>query len=149
MMKTFASSALAVVLLAAPAFAQSTGSEGDMSRQESGQAGGNQGQQQQQAGQQDGAQDQRQGGMQDQDEAGRTGGMQDGQQAGRNGMTAKQMVTSQRRVIRALNQAGFTDVQIMDAAYLVSATTDNDEQVMMVVNSAGQPVRSSQGRTTQ
>lgn len=60
------------------------------------------------------------------------------------GMTTEQMVASQKRVTKVLTEAGLSDVTIMDAAYLVQATTPQDEQVMMIVNSAGQPISAGQ-----
>lgn len=128
MLKTTTSTALALALLAAPAFAQSDDSA--KTRQQ-------QAQSQQQTGQdrqRQGAETRQQGGQQ------QAGQQQGGQQQARGTMSPEQMVVSQRRVIGALNEAGFRDVRIMDAAYLVFAMTENDEQVMMVVNSAGQPI---------
>ncbi len=149
MTRSLTATALALVLMGAPAFAQSDQQQTNTDR--SAAAGGQPGGQQSGGDMKDGQQAATSG-MQDKDrqQAG-TSGMrgEDGQEAAASGMTPEQMVVSQRRVIAALNEAGFSDVQIMDAAYLVQARTDNDEQVMMVVNSAGQPVRSNQARTVQ
>lgn len=80
---------------------------------------------------------------------------QGGAQSGQHTMSSEQMAVSQQRVIQSLTQAGLKDVQIMDAAYLVQATTQEDEQIMMIVNSAGQPMspprmgQSNQSQTQQ
>lgn len=65
---------------------------------------------------------------------------QGGAQSAEGGMTNEQVAASQQRVIESLGAAGLTDVRIMDAAYLVQATTPDDEEVMMIVNSSGQPM---------
>lgn len=66
---------------------------------------------------------------------------QSADRAERTGMSEADMVASQKKVMKALTEAGLKDVRIMDAAYLVQAVTPDDEQVMMVVNSAGMPIR--------
>ena len=143
MMKTMTSTALALALMAAPAFAQSS-SQQSGSQQEQRATG------QQQSGTQQNRQQSQQGGQQQDRQQGQQSGAQQRrqqgeQQAGRAGSTSpQQMVVSQQRVIDALNNAGFSQVRIMDAAYLVSAMTENDEEVMLIVNASGQPIQTGE-----
>ena len=41
---------------------------------------------------------------------------------------------SQSKLSQALKQAGFTDVQVVDASYMVHAKTSDGEPVVMVIN---------------
>lgn len=73
-----------------------------------------------------------------------TQGQQQGQQqqmqARQGEMTEEQLrsrIASQGQVRDALNQAGFEEVTLLDAAYLVSARAPSGEMVMMVVNPSG------------
>lgn len=78
-------------------------------------------------------------GMEDGDSAQMQEDMGSGEQRAQ-GMSQEDMVASQRRVMQVLSDAGLTDVRIVDAAYLVQAMTPQNETVMMIVNSEGQPV---------
>jgi hypothetical protein len=77
-----------------------------------------------------------------------TQGQQQGQermqaQQGQNqqGQTEEQRIqsriASQGQVREALDEAGFEEVTLLDAAYLVSARAPSGEMVMMVVNPSG------------
>ena len=62
----------------------------------------------------------------------------EGRSAGRNGMSASErdqiMAASQQEVRDLLSEAGFSDVRIRSAAYLVAATSPDGDSVMMVVD---------------
>ncbi|WP_349370169.1 hypothetical protein [Salinarimonas sp.] len=78
-----------------------------------------------------------------QQDATQTQGQQQGQQqmqAQQGEMTEEQLrsrIASQGQVRDALNEAGFEEVTLLDAAYLVSARAPSGEMVMMVVNPSG------------
>lgn len=99
----------AVLALATPALAQQSGSG------QTGSPGSPQSQQQQQRGQQM--------------PQSQTQGSQSTQGAG----SASQAMT-QSKLRETLQKAGFRNVQIVDAAYLVQAQTEDGQPVMMVIN---------------
>jgi hypothetical protein len=88
-MRKFFASAVALSMMAAPAFAQQSNQQ-QGSQKPPQQSGGQQGQQTQAA--------------------------------------------SQAEVQKALQQAGFKDIQILDSAYLVRAQTKNNETVFMMID---------------
>ncbi|MBP0615340.1 hypothetical protein [Jiella mangrovi] len=57
--------------------------------------------------------------------------------SGTKAMSAGDMVTSQNKVLKALQSAGYTDAAIMDAAYIVGATTPDGERVVMMIDTSG------------
>ena len=57
--------------------------------------------------------------------------------SGVSNMSAEDMVASQEKVLDALKSAGYKDASIMDAAYLVGATTPDGEQVVMMIDTSG------------
>ncbi|MCK5933070.1 MAG: hypothetical protein KAG89_12965 [Fulvimarina manganoxydans] len=61
------------------------------------------------------------------------------------GMSSEAMVASQSKVLNALKQAGYTDAEVMDAAYLVRAQTPDDETVIMMIDTSGRVIGSSAG----
>ncbi|MEE2950594.1 MAG: hypothetical protein VYD57_04990 [Pseudomonadota bacterium] len=63
--------------------------------------------------------------------------------SGGNGMSSEAMVASQDKVLKALEQAGYTDAQVMDAAYLVRASTPDGETVIMMIDTSGRVIGSS------
>ena len=54
--------------------------------------------------------------------------------SGNSSMSTEDMVASQSKVLDALKQAGYTDAEIMDAAYMVQAKTPDGEQVLMMID---------------
>ncbi|WP_148227546.1 hypothetical protein [Fulvimarina pelagi] len=52
-------------------------------------------------------------------------------------MSTEDMVASQEKVLNALEEAGYTDAEIMDAAYMVQAQTPDGEQVLMMIDTSG------------
>ncbi|MCB8838534.1 hypothetical protein [Aurantimonas sp. VKM B-3413] len=52
-------------------------------------------------------------------------------------MSAEDMVASQKKVLKALETAGYTDAAIMDAAYMVQAQTPDGETVLMMIDTSG------------
>ncbi|MEN3792292.1 hypothetical protein [Fulvimarina sp. MAC3] len=57
--------------------------------------------------------------------------------SGNSSMSTEDMVASQSKVLDALKQAGYTDAEIMDAAYMVQAKTPDGEQVLMMIDTSG------------
>ncbi len=70
------------------------------------------------------------------DQAGKTTSGQNAN-AGVSNMSAEDMVASQEKVLNALKSAGYKDAAIMDAAYLVGATTPDGEKVVMMIDTSG------------
>lgn len=59
-------------------------------------------------------------------------------------------MTSQEKVLKALGTAGYTDAEIMDAAYMVRAQTPDGETVLMMIDTSGRIMgaqKASQGGT--
>ncbi|MBP0438674.1 hypothetical protein [Tianweitania sediminis] len=56
---------------------------------------------------------------------------------GSSGLSSEQMVASQGNVLKALQQAGYTEAKVMDAAYMVQAKTPNGELVLMMIDTSG------------
>ncbi|ORE98238.1 hypothetical protein [Aurantimonas sp. 22II-16-19i] len=56
---------------------------------------------------------------------------------GQAAITTEDMVASQKKVLDALKTAGYEDASIMDAAYLVQATTPDGERVVMMIDTSG------------
>lgn len=52
-------------------------------------------------------------------------------------MSTEDMVASQDKVLKALEDAGYTNAEIMDAAYMVQAQTPDGEQVLMMIDTSG------------
>ncbi|MEE2952333.1 MAG: hypothetical protein VYD57_13955 [Pseudomonadota bacterium] len=52
-------------------------------------------------------------------------------------MSTEDMVASQKKVLSALQQAGYQDATIMDAAYMVQARTPDGETVLMMIDTSG------------
>ncbi|MER0237266.1 hypothetical protein ABRA89_03900 [Fulvimarina sp. MAC8] len=52
-------------------------------------------------------------------------------------MSTEDMVASQEKVLKALEDAGYEDAEIMDAAYMVQAQTPDGEQVLMMIDTSG------------
>ncbi len=79
--------------------------------------------------------------------AGATGALAQSTTTGQQGSSSKTMTQdqmgssttqlhamSQSKLSQALKQAGFTDVQVVDASYMVHAKTSDGEPVVMVIN---------------
>lgn len=140
MIKTLTSALLATILAAAPAFAQNKSAPSStQSGASSGQSGTSSSQSGNQSGTSAGSGSNQSGGSAQSDGMNKSSGQQaSGQPKG--AMSDEQMAASQQKVMKSLTDAGLQDVTIVDAAYLVQARTSDDEQVMMVVNSAGVPL---------
>lgn len=69
-----------------------------------------------------------------------SGSSSSGQQAQSSGQQRQQgqsQIPSQERIRQQLSQAGFQNVQVLDASYLVRARTQSGETVLMVIDAAG------------
>ncbi|MCQ0987589.1 hypothetical protein [Jiella marina] len=65
------------------------------------------------------------------------------QSSSQSSMSTEDMVASQNKVLSALKSAGYSDAAIMDAAYLVSATTPDGERVIMMIDTQGRVMGAS------
>lgn len=52
-------------------------------------------------------------------------------------MSTNEMVASQKKVLKVLEDAGYTDTSILDAAYMVEAKTPDGEQILMMIDTRG------------
>lgn len=64
---------------------------------------------------------------------------------GDSAQTQQMRTMSQDKLRSALEQAGFSNIQILDTAYLVQAKTQDDETVMMMINPPNMGGASGQG----
>jgi hypothetical protein len=72
-----------------------------------------------------------------QQQPGQSRGQNQGQNQGQGQGQTQNQAMSQQQLRRQLEQAGFRDVQILDAAYLVQARTQEGHTVLMTINPPG------------
>jgi hypothetical protein len=72
-----------------------------------------------------------------QQQPGQSRGQNQGQNQGQGQGQTQAQAMSQQQLRRQLEQAGFRDIQILDAAYLVQARTQDGNTVFMTINPPG------------
>lgn len=75
---------------------------------------------------------------------GQPAGAQKGSQAQTQGQSSHMSAMSQDKLRKTLQQSGFTDIQIVDAAYIVHAKTSDGNMVVMYIDPPGSATRASQ-----